>query len=89
MQFELDPHYHLAAINIFYKALRMADANGFRSEFPKHYLDVVEKMIEAQYNLSEIPDEIPTYSTLSFIVKKDLSVSVKLKKPEEKSAKVG
>ncbi len=55
MQFELDPHYHLAAINIFFKALKMADANGFRNEFPKHYLDVVEKMIEAQYNLS-FPD---------------------------------
>ena len=55
MQFELDPHYHLAAINIFFKALKMADVNGFRNEFPKHYLDVVEKMIEAQYNLS-FPD---------------------------------
>ena len=31
---ELDPHYHLAAINIFCKALRMADVNGFRQEFP-------------------------------------------------------
>ena len=61
MQFELDPHYHLAAINIFYKALRMADANGFRSEFPKHYLDVVEKMIEAQYNLS-----FPNYTNPMF-----------------------
>lgn len=33
-QYELDPHYHLAAINIFCKALRMADCNGFRNEFP-------------------------------------------------------
>ena len=33
-QFELDPHYHLAAINIFCKALNIADLNGFRNEFP-------------------------------------------------------
>ncbi|WP_163174795.1 heparin-sulfate lyase HepC [Bacteroides sp. 51] len=44
-QFELDPHYHLAAINIFCKALYMADANGFRGEFPQSYLDRIEKMI--------------------------------------------
>ena len=31
-QFELDPHYHLAAINIFCKALGIADANGFRKD---------------------------------------------------------
>lgn len=33
-QFELDLHYHLACIEIFCKALRMADVNGFRNEFP-------------------------------------------------------
>lgn len=44
-QFELDPHYHLAAINIFCKALYMADANGFRNEFPQSYMDTIEKMI--------------------------------------------
>ena len=46
MHFELDPHYHLAAINIFAKAIRVADANGFREEFGAHYLATVEKMIE-------------------------------------------
>lgn len=45
MQYELDPHYHLAAINIFAKAIRIADANGFRNEFPQFYLNTVEKMI--------------------------------------------
>ncbi len=45
MQYELDPHYHLAAINIFCKAIRIADANGFRNEFPQNYLDTVESMI--------------------------------------------
>lgn len=45
MQYELDPHYHLAAINIFCKAIRVADANGFRDEFPDSYLNTVEAMI--------------------------------------------
>ena len=50
-QFELDPHYHLAAINIFCKALYMADVNGFRNEFPQSYLDTVENMIVFYYNI--------------------------------------
>lgn len=50
-QFELDPHYHLAAINIFCKALRMADVNGFRDEFPRSYMDTVEAMIVFYLNI--------------------------------------
>ena len=50
-QYELDPHYHLAAINIFCQALRMADANGFRQEFPKEYVDTVLRMIEFYTNI--------------------------------------
>ena len=49
--FELDPHYHLAAINIFCKALYMANANGFINEFPKSYLDTIEKMIVFYANI--------------------------------------
>ena len=37
-QFELDPHYHLASINIFCKALYIADMNGFRNDFPQSYI---------------------------------------------------
>lgn len=50
-QFELDPHYHLAAINIFCKALFMADVNGFRNEFPQSYLDTMERMIVFYMNI--------------------------------------
>ena len=50
-QFELDPHYHLAAINIFCKALGIADTNGFRKEFPQDYLDTIENMIMFYANL--------------------------------------
>jgi heparan-sulfate lyase len=45
MQYELDPHYHLAAVNIFCKAISIAGANGFRSEFSPEYLHTVESMI--------------------------------------------
>jgi heparan-sulfate lyase len=60
-QYELDPHYHLAAINIFCKALRMADVNGFRTEFPQSYSDTILKMIEFYTNIC-----FPDYSNPCF-----------------------
>ena len=50
-QYELDLHYHPACIDIFCKALRMADVNGFRSEFPQSYTDTIESMIVFYMNL--------------------------------------
>ena len=50
-QFELDLHYHLACINIFCKALHMADVNGFRNEFPAHYINTIESMIMFYMNV--------------------------------------
>lgn len=61
MQYELDPHYHLESINIFFKALRMMDANGYRNEFPAEYLATVERMIAVHYNYS-----FPDYTTPMF-----------------------
>ncbi len=55
MQYELDPHYHLEAINIFFNALYMMDANGYRGEFPEEYLQTIERMIEIHANYS-FPD---------------------------------
>ena len=49
-QFELDLGYHLAAINIFAKALRMAQANGFGQEFPSSYAQTIHAMIEVVEN---------------------------------------
>lgn len=60
-QYELDPHYHLAAINIFCKALRMADINGFRNEFPAGYIGTVKRMIEFYANIC-----FPDYSNPCF-----------------------
>lgn len=50
-QYELDLHYHAACINIFCKALLMADANGFRKEFPEHYIYTIENMIQFYMNV--------------------------------------
>lgn len=72
MQYELDPHYHLAAINIFFKALQMADANGYRDEFPKEFFDTVESMITAISNLS-FPDYVhPMFSDAKLASKREM-----------------
>ena len=71
-QFELDPHYHLAAINIFCKALRIADMNGFRGEFPQSYLDTVENMIVFYMNIS-FPDYTnPCFSDAKLTTKREM-----------------
>lgn len=70
-QFELDPHYHLAAINIFCKALRMADVNGFRNEFPQSYLDTIEKMIVFYLNICYPDFTNPCFSDAKLGTKKE------------------
>lgn len=52
MQFELDPHYMLESIKIFFKALQVCDANGLRNVFPDSYINTVRRMIEVVYNYS-------------------------------------
>ena len=67
-----DPHYHLAAINIFCKALGIADVNGFRNEFPQDYLDTIEKMIMFYANIS-FPDYTnPCFSDAKLTNKKEM-----------------
>lgn len=61
MQFELDPHYHLEAINIFFLALEVMDANGYRNDFPAEYLTTIEKMIVVALNIT-----FPDYTTPLF-----------------------
>lgn len=62
MQYELDPHYHWESINIFFKALRMMDANGYRNEFPEEYLQTVEKMITIHFNYCFPDYTMPMFS---------------------------
>ncbi|BEG97909.1 heparin-sulfate lyase HepC [Bacteroides sedimenti] len=76
-QFELDPHYHLAAINIFYKAIQIADVNNFRNEFPQSYLDTVEKMIMIYINYC-FPDYTnPCFSDAKITDKKEIIDNLK------------
>lgn len=71
-QFELDPHYHLAAINIFWKALELADMNGYKKEFPQSYIDTVESMIMFYMNIS-FPDYTnPCFSDAKLTSKKEM-----------------
>lgn len=72
MQYELDPHYHLASINIFNRALQMADINGFRNEFPDYYLATIEKMIEIVYNLSFPDYTMPCFGDAKAVDKKQM-----------------
>lgn len=71
-QYELDPHYHLASINVFIKALQMADANGFRNEFPKSYTDTLEKMIMAVIDVSFPDYTMPCFSDAKAVTKKQM-----------------
>jgi heparan-sulfate lyase len=72
MQYELDPHYHLAAINIFCKAINVADANGFRNEFPESYLKTVEDMMMWVINCY-FPDYTnPLFSDAKLDTKKEM-----------------
>lgn len=60
-QYELDPHYHLATINLFYSALNMGTVNGFQKEFPQNYIDTIERMIMFYANIC-----FPDYSNPCF-----------------------
>ncbi len=61
MQFELDFGYHIAAIDIFLKALGMARLNGCESEFPASYIETVHRMTTVTWNLL-----FPDYSNPMF-----------------------
>ena len=76
-QYELCPHYHLASIEIFIKALEVADINGFRSAFPQSYIDTIEKMIMFYANIS-YPDYLnPCFSDARLVAKKNMVNSFK------------
>ena len=71
-QYELCPHYHLASIEIFIKALEVADINGFRNVFPKSYIDTVEKMIMFYANISYPDYTNPIFSDAKIVSKKNM-----------------
>ena len=71
-QYELCPHYHLASIEIFLKALEVADINGFRSAFPQSYIDTIEKMIMFYANISYPDYTNPIFSDARIVSKKNM-----------------
>lgn len=66
VQFELDPHYHLECIDLFFKALALCDANGLRSEFPDNYIETIHKMIQVSYNMAYPDGMLPIFSDCRF-----------------------
>lgn len=75
--YELDPHYHLAVIQIFLKSLRIADLNGFRNDFPQSYQDTVEKMVMWYLNIC-FPDYTnPCFSDAKVTDRRELTNDLK------------
>ncbi len=72
MQYELDLHYHHESIGIFFKALQMMDANGYRGDFPAEYLATVERMIGAYIDCSFPDYTTPLFSDNRFREKEEL-----------------
>ena len=66
VQNELDPHYHLECIDIFFKALALCDANGLRSEFPESYIETIHKMIQVSCNMMYPDGLLPLFSDCRF-----------------------
>lgn len=61
-QYELDPHYHLEAINIFFNALRMCQLNGRSEMLPDHYTSTIERMIEFHTSYMRPDYTMPLFS---------------------------
>lgn len=71
--FELDPHYHLAVIEIFLKSLRVADLNGFRSDFPQSYQDAVESLVMWYLNIMFPDCTNPCFSDAKLCDKREMT----------------
>ena len=76
-QYELCPHYHMASIEIFIKALEVADINGFRNAFPQSFIDTIEKMIMFYANISYPDYTNPCFSDARLVAKKNMIKSFK------------
>ena len=76
-QYELCPHYHMASIEIFIKALEVADINGFRNVFPQSFIDTIEKMIMFYANISYPDYTNPCFSDARLVAKKNMIKSFK------------
>lgn len=73
MQFELSPHYHVAATDIFLNAYNDAKLAGMEEEFPGTYSKCIESMIMATLNFS-FPDYNHPMFGDSFMVEKESGI---------------
>ena len=62
VQNELDPHYHLECIDIFFKSLALCDANGLRNEFPQSYINTIHNMMQVTCNMMYPDGLLPIFS---------------------------
>jgi len=60
-QYELSPNYHVGCIEIFLRALRMAQLCGIEKEFPQSYENTVESMIMANISASYPNATLPMF----------------------------
>lgn len=60
--YELDLGYHMASINIFAAALKVANLNGYEKEFPVSFGETIRKMITLTYNTNFSNNTNPLFS---------------------------
>ncbi len=73
VQFELSPAYHKASIDIFLKALRMAQLGGVDRDFPQSYKNTVENMVMATISFSFPDYTFPMFGD-SWLVEKKTTI---------------
>lgn len=72
LQYELSFNYHVAAINIFIKALEMLEINGKSGLFPDSYRATLEKMVLAVTEFSFPDYTYPMFSDAKLEQKEDM-----------------
>lgn len=72
LQYELSFNYHVAAINIFIKALEMLEINGKSGLFPESYGKTLEKMVLAVTDFSFPDYSYPMFSDAKLEQKSDM-----------------
>lgn len=71
-QYELDPGYHVASINIFAKAYNMAKVNGYDNIFPRSYLATLDNMVRSTISITFPDYTMPCFSDSKLMSKKQM-----------------
>jgi heparan-sulfate lyase len=70
VQYELSPNYHVAVINIFWRAANMMRLNGLKSKLGNSYFNTMKKMIMALVNFSFPDYTYPMFGDAKLITKR-------------------